>query len=127
MRKCPKCGELNGDNNTSCYKCGAAIGPVSSYQKICPKCKKIYSDRADTCEDCHIPLTMYTKNLTYDSGNGPEGWMYAIAILLPMIGIILGLIYLARKEDSIGKSLLIAAIVANIVWVALSFLIFNVF
>lgn len=53
--------------------------------------------------------------------------MYAIAILLPIIGIILGLIYLARKEDSIGKSLLIAAIVANIVWVALSFLIFNVF
>ena len=127
MRKCPKCGELNGDNNTSCYKCGAAIGPASSYQKICPKCKKIYSDRAGTCEDCHIPLTMYTKNLTYDFGNGPEGWMYAIAILLPMIGIILGLIYLARKEDSIGKSLLIAAIVANIVWVALSFLIFNVF
>ena len=70
---------------------------------------------------------MYTKNLTYDSGNGPEGWMYAIAILLPMIGIILGLIYLARKEDSIGKSLLIAAIVANIVWVSLFFLIFNVF
>ena len=119
MRKCPKCGELNGDNNTSCYQCGAVIGPVSSYQKICPKCKKIYSDRADTCEDCHVPLTMYTKDLTYDSDKGSNFWMYIVAVLLPLIGIILGLIYLARKEDSVGKNVLITAIVAGVIWFAI--------
>lgn len=121
MRKCPKCGELNGDNNTRCYQCGAVIGPVSSYQKICPKCKKIYSDRADTCEDCHVPLTMYTKDLAYDSGKGSNFWMYIVAVLLPLIGVILGLIYLARKEDSIGKNVLITAIVAGVLWVAVVF------
>ena len=61
---------------------------------------------------------MYTKDLTYDSGTSSDFWMYVVAVLLPLIGIILGLIYLARKEDSVGKNVLITAIVAGVVWFA---------
>lgn len=28
MKTCPKCGEINGDNNTKCFKCGADL-PIS--------------------------------------------------------------------------------------------------
>ena len=62
---------------------------------------------------------MYTKDLTYDSGTGSNFWMYVVAVLLPLIGIILGLIYLARKEDSVGKNVLITAIVAGVIWFAI--------
>ena len=47
--------------------------------------------------------------------------MYIVAVLLPLIGIILGLIYLARKEDSVGKNVLITAIVAGVIWFAIGF------
>lgn len=61
---------------------------------------------------------MYTRDLTYESGSGAQFWMYIIAVLLPLIGVILGLIYLARKEDDIGKSVLITGIVAGVIWFA---------
>ena len=116
MRECPKCGELNGNNSTRCYKCNAALGPVMDYKKVCPKCKMIYSAKKDTCDRCHIPLAVYNEEILNSSGGGTDGWMYLIAVLFPLIGIIMGLIYLARQEDHIGKSLLITSIVTSFIW-----------
>lgn len=117
MKTCPKCGEINGDNNTRCFKCDAVLGKVISYKKICPNCKTIYSGTKDICDKCQRPLAVYNEaNTASHSQGGSSTWMYVIAILIPLIGTILGLIYLGRKEDSTGKSVLITSIAAWIAW-----------
>lgn len=125
MRVCPKCGEINGDNNTSCFKCGALITASNSYQKICPKCKTIYSAKTTTCENCGSLLAVYSsssyKHSTSDASEGAARWMYIVAILLPLIGIIMGLIYLGRREDDIGKTMIMTSIIASVVWAILGF------
>lgn len=59
MRECPKCGELNGDNNSSCYKCGAYIGKVETYKKICRTCGTVYSGSKTYCDSCGGDLSVY--------------------------------------------------------------------
>lgn len=122
MRVCPKCGEMNGDNNTKCFKCDAILGPASTKKKICPSCKTIYAGSKETCDRCHCPLAIYGDGAGISSGgydSGTPGWAYAVAILLPLVGIIMGLIYLGRREDEIGKHVLITSIIASIVWCVL--------
>ncbi|MDD2503294.1 MAG: hypothetical protein PHP79_05425 [Clostridia bacterium] len=45
--------------------------------------------------------------------------MYIVSVLIPLVGIILGCIYIARREDELGKSLIITGVVSNIVVVIL--------
>lgn len=55
------------------------------------------------------------------SAAGSDGcWMYAVAILIPMVGIILGLIYIARQEDDLGKSLILTSVGTSVLWLILS-------
>ena len=85
MITCPKCGELNGENRDTCYKCGTKFGPkeghvlvcscgannkpgsefchecgkslkaVSTFKK-CPNCGKIFPLSANECDKCHYDL-----------------------------------------------------------------------
>ena len=45
--------------------------------------------------------------------------MYAVSVLVPLLGIILGCIYIARGEDELGKSLIITGVVSNVIAVVL--------
>ena len=65
MRTCPKCGELNGDNNTECYKCGAIIGPVQSYKK-----------NVQVVEQCIMAIKIYVIHAAKDF------WYLMIIIIL---------------------------------------------
>ena len=125
MKTCPKCGEINGDNNSRCFKCNAVLGPVASYKKICPNCRTIYSGTKDVCEKCQQPLAVYNESnaAVSSSQGGSSTWMYVIAVLIPLIGTILGLIYLGRREDSLGKSVLVTSIVAWVAWAFIACLI----
>lgn len=60
---------------------------------------------------------MYSGGYDY----GTPRWAYVVAILLPLIGIIMGLIYLGRREDDIGKTMIITSIIASVVWAILGF------
>ena len=122
MKTCPKCNESNGDNRTECFKCKASLGPVDTYKKICTKCNLIYSQKTDTCENCGSRLSVYSGDnySTPYSGSSEGGcWMYIVPVLIPLVGIILGCIYIARREDELGKSLIITGVVSNIVVVIL--------
>lgn len=115
MIPCPKCGELNGDNSSTCFRCGAAFPKRPDYKKICPKCGRIYDARQDTCTNCpDVRLSVYTGESEYysggASGGGGEIWMYIVGILIPVVGIILGCVYIARGDDELGKSVLLTSI-----------------
>lgn len=125
MKTCPKCGELNGDSRTDCFKCKAILGSVDTYQKICPKCGFVYSSKTESCDSCGGRLSVYTPDAvnktSYSDNSGC--WMYVVAVLIPLVGIILGCIYISRGEDDLGKSLIITSVVTHIIAAILWFFI----
>lgn len=127
MRTCPNCGELNGDGNTRCYKCNTLLEKLPAYNKICPKCKRIYSGNAETCEKCHVPLAVYTGNAVYSSNKTQlEPWIYVVSILIPYVGIILGIVYLARGETETAKPLFAISILVMVICMLISVSCFSI-
>lgn len=121
MRTCPKCNELNGDNRTECWKCKEFLGAVDIYKKICPKCGLIFSQKTESCDKCGGRLSVYSENTGYRTSNSDNSgcWMYVVSVLIPLVGIILGCIYIARKEDELGKSLIITGVISNVIVIIL--------
>ena len=123
MRTCPNCKELNGDNRTTCWKCKTSLGPVDTYKKICLKCKTIYSQNVLHCDQCGEHLSVYTEtgnDIAKSRSDSSGCWLYAVSVLIPLVGIILGCIYIARQEDDLGKSLIITGVVSNIAFTILA-------
>lgn len=72
MIECPKCGELNGNDRSRCFKCGSDLhgrvgqtySSVSSgprANRICPNCKKVFYGVTYTeCPNCHVPMALYS-------------------------------------------------------------------
>jgi ribosomal protein L40E len=121
MRTCPKCNELNGDNRTDCWKCKASLGAVDTYKKVCPKCGLIFSQKTENCDKCGGRLSVYDESTKYITASADNSgcWMYVVSILIPLVGIILGCIYISRREDELGKSLIITGVVSNIIAIIL--------
>lgn len=121
MKTCSQCGELNGDNASNCFKCKARFGPQDNYKKICPRCKHIYSAKAENCDDCGSRLSVYSgESISKEDNSGC--WMYIVAVLLPVVGIILGCIYIARAEDELGKSLILTSVITMVASSMIGFL-----
>ena len=126
MKTCPECGELNGDNSTQCFKCGTHM-KTSNYRKICPKCGQIYQAGQDYCSSCpDSRLSVYAPEYA-PVENKSTVWMYIIGFLIPPVGIVLGIVYIARREDDLGKSLLLFSIFAPLVVGALIAIMTSIF
>lgn len=98
---CPKCGQSNPDEAKFCGKCGAAVSAAA------PKPVHAVSGAATDAEVV---------------SQGMKNGMLVASIILPVIGIVVGIVYLldanpAKKEA--GKLWLIVGIVAAVVWAAL--------
>lgn len=126
MKTCSNCNELNGDGRTSCWKCSKPLAVSFNYRKICPKCGTIYSANVENCSSCHTRLGVYDDSGYRSNSSGSSEnagcWMYVVSVLIPLLGIILGLIYIARGEDETGKSLIITGVVA---WILLPLIAFS--
>ena len=122
MKTCPKCKELNGDTRTECWKCKTFLGVVDTYKKICPKCGNTFLAKAENCDKCGVRLSVYSESYANAGSDNSGCWMYVVSAIIPLVGIILGCIYIARHEDELGKSLIITGVVSNIIMVVLSFL-----
>lgn len=121
MRTCVKCNELNGENRTECWKCKTPFPPADTYKKVCPKCGVVYPQKAESCEKCGGRLSVCTDVTGIRPWNIEDSgcWMYIISVLFPLVGIILGCIYISRREDEKGKSLIITGVISNIIAVIL--------
>lgn len=128
MRECPNCKELNGDNNSRCWKCNTFLGTVSSYKKKCPDCGSIFNGNKDTCDYCGSTLISYDENYQYSSANKQNSstWMYVCTFIIPLIGIILGCIKISNdKRDDSGKSLIILGVILIILYPILSIALYS--
>jgi len=124
VKTCPKCNELNGENRTDCWKCKAPLPNVISYKKICPKCRLIFTQKAEYCDSCGSRLSVYSDESLSSSNGGC--WLYIVSVFSPLIGIILGCIYIARKEDDLGKSLIITSILSSIILPFLGYVLISI-
>lgn len=99
---CPSCGQPNPDEAKFCGKCGGAVSAATA-----PKASQVTSDAPK------------------DTGvisPGMKNGMIAASIILPIVGIVVGIMFMldanpAKKEA--GKLWLIIGIIAAVVWAAL--------
>jgi uncharacterized membrane protein YvbJ len=98
---CPKCGQQNPDEAKFCGKCGAAVSVAPAVPgRPSPEPPKD------------------TGVITPGMKNG----MIAASIILPIVGIVVGIIYMLddnpQKKEA-GKLWLIIGIVAGVIWTVL--------
>lgn len=102
MKACPNCGEMNGESNDKCYKCGADL--LEATNRYCRNCDEVYSSKVNTCPTCgestvvYNPFTMSKQ--THHNNNYIETWIYVIAVLFPIIGFILGCIQIGKNNST---------------------------
>jgi uncharacterized membrane protein YvbJ len=105
---CPKCGQQNPDEAKFCGKCGAAVSAAAQPQPQ-PQ-PQPFQNTPQPAKD--------TGAITSGMKNG----MIAASIILPIVGIVVGIIYLLDanpEKKEAGKLWLIIGIVAAVVWTAL--------
>ncbi len=124
MKTCPKCGELNGEDRTTCFSCRKVLQNTAPYQKVCPKCRTIYLPRAERCEDCGGQLAVYDPVVTsaYARQSVARWWHYVIAIFLPLIGLIMALYYLGQGDNDLAKTMLTTVVACAVIQIVLGVL-----
>lgn len=124
MKTCPKCGELNGEDRDSCFKCRTRLNSNRRIRKICPKCGAAYSysPNKETCDECGTRLSVSSYDSNATTQGYAEWWHYAVAILFPLIGLIMGLVYLSRGEDELGRTVIVTVVVCTVLQILLGIL-----
>ncbi len=88
----------------------------------CPKCDALLSSENEECPYCHYTFkdedyynTMENPTHMGSAGSSNTG-LYIVSFLIPIIGIVLGLIYIAKDDDALGKSLLTFSIIISVIF-----------
>jgi len=84
---------------------------------ICPKCDGVNKSENDTCDFCGYKF----KDKDYTNKNEEDEKtsntiLFIISFLMPIIGIILGIIYIAKDEEDFGKKILLFSIIISIIF-----------
>ena len=99
---CPSCGQSNPDEAKFCGKCGAPVAAAAP-PKPAPSVSEAPKDTGVVTQ-------------------GMKTGMLIASIVLPLIGIVMGIIYLVDdnpEKKQAGKLWLIVGIVAAVVWSAI--------
>lgn len=91
----------------------------------CKKCDGLISSKNSICQFCGHKINLDEFLISEEYGdieitkdgelNKSNTTLYIISFILPLIGIILGLIYIGKNEDDLGKSLIIFSIVMSFI------------
>jgi transcription elongation factor Elf1 len=100
---CPKCGAQNKSTNI-----------------MCPYCEYKFKE-----QDYFNIATDDNINVENSKNNNSNTALYIIALLLPVVGVILGIVYIAKDKEELGKSLIIFSIIVFIVGMIFYLSIFN--
>lgn len=143
IRRCPQCGATGDDIYGFCVKCGYEFQKIPKDNSACPLCGYQNPDEADFCVKCGTPLLfknqfeqaptsvkpiVIKREFGQESEHTPQPtsrFIIAIGYLLAILGSIIGLIiaiYLITRKDPAAKKhgyIQIAIIVFYIVAIAI--------
>ena len=124
IKICEKCGTENPENTIYCNSCGASLSNtkitgVSENQKFikprperCPNCDKVIANRPVLCPLCGYDLTSnegdrFDFSLEEKTSKPNNIGIYILSFLIPLVGIIIGAIWLASddKKENGGKAI----------------------
>ena len=125
-RRCPQCGASGDDKYGFCIRCGWEFPKIDSGKRLCPLCGYENPQEADFCVKCGTPLMFI--NSPQNNSIGPivikkqvigspspytEGrsrfmtWLiifgYLFSILGGLLGLIIAIYLITRKDPSIRK------------------------
>ena len=96
---------------------------------VCPKCDGVNPFRNDNCQFCGYPLDKkkyYEEDWSESSEESDDyeiqtsyAFHYIISFLIPLVGFIVGAIFLAKDEEeekSVGKMCIIIGIISMIIF-----------
>ena len=124
MRRCPQCGTAGDDMYGFCIKCGYEFPEISHDPTACPLCGYKNPEEADYCVKCGSPL-LFKGNIENQKNIGPIVIQkeyatapaqetgrtsrfiiflgYFFAILGSIIGLIIAIYLITRKDPSAKK------------------------
>ena len=84
---------------------------------FCSKCGKEIYDEAVVCPfcGCSTGKNVVSSNVLYNEDNVSGGLVFA-TILIPLVGIIMGIVNLCRKKTVSGATYLITGIIVWIIY-----------
>ena len=109
MKKCEKCGYMNVDNAKNCFKCNQSF-PSITKKRGCSQCNKEYPASIVSCPICGMNVTYYEPYRPSPVKYVKEKrkiWPYVVALLVPVVGLVLGGFFIAKGK---GSSVLLTAI-----------------
>lgn len=126
VRRCPQCGTASDDQYGFCIKCGFEFPKVPENHNACPLCGYPNPDEADFCVKCGTPLLFKSQfegannalnpivikkevsnNAAQIKQNRTPKWIiiagYIFSILGGLLGLIIALYLVTRKDPSAKK------------------------
>lgn len=85
--------------------------------KICLSCQNYLTDEEEKCDNCGYSFG--TSGTSTNSApivvSRTEGWMYLIAFIIPLAGVILGCIQVAKNDNGGAKGLFAISILSMVI------------
>lgn len=121
MVVCPKCGVDNLEGTRTCEMCG---GVLVSGMRHCVSCGRSIGWDANVCPYCGHDFRMASQSVVRKTmSTGIKVLLYLVSFLIPVAGIIIGIIFMTRpdpEEKQVGKICLILGILSILLSVGLA-------
>ena len=133
---CSNCGEINSSSLMTCSNCSSSLVNTKitdGYKELqiiqkttCPECGVKIKEGTRNCKHCGAFIaktqTSYTTNKqsSYTTSNHDGCFTYMISFIIPLVGIIVGAIYLTNDDSTkkhIGKVCILLGLLSNILGV----------
>jgi len=126
MVTCGKCGVENVDGSKDCRVCGS---PIWTPQRRCVSCGRSLAHDANVCPYCghDYRASNYVVPTKPLMSTGLKVVLYVLSVLIPIAGIIIGLVFMSRDDPEdrhVGKMCLILGVVAIVLSVGLAALLY---
>ena len=114
MAYCRKCRTRIDDEAVICPNCG--VPQQSKDMAYCRKCGKQIDGEAVICSHCGVPQ----KDLQQSSApivedRKAKGDEIALAVLIPIVGLILGIVYYSKGMKKAGTTLISVSVILSVV------------
>ncbi|KYC48910.1 MAG: 50S ribosomal protein L40e [Candidatus Methanofastidiosum methylothiophilum] len=129
QQKCPNCGFINIKTAHFCRKCGFGLGTHSGKQ-ICSRCGTENPFESRFCHKCGENLK--SKNIDKIAVKKPKNrdigtiW-YVVGFIIPLIGIIAGLIFATQRRKNAGILILVSLIIPILAVLAFLFMFYQAY